>query len=147
MIEVTKNGLKDWLKSRTVGLCMVFNRILNFHVVRSTRPCQYTPACFIGKKEYRNLRDPGHVRRAPDYPDPRYYLNFTQKYFFRHASLRHLRVEQVHFFLGCPPRVFLPSNWKKTWLASTTATASRLARRSRERWRTRWTVMSRRRSI
>ena len=29
---------------RTVGLCMVFNRILNFHVVRSTRPCQFTPA-------------------------------------------------------------------------------------------------------
>ena len=27
-----------------VGLCMVFNRILNFHVVRSTRPCQFTPA-------------------------------------------------------------------------------------------------------
>ena len=62
VLEVTKNGLKDWLKSRTVGLCMVFNRILNFHVVRSTRPCQYTPACFIGRKEYRNLRDPGHVQ-------------------------------------------------------------------------------------
>ena len=27
-----------------VGLCMTFNRILNFHVVRSTRPCQFTPA-------------------------------------------------------------------------------------------------------
>ena len=104
VIEVTKNGLKDWLKSRTVGLCMVFNRILNFHVVRSTRPCQYTPACFIGKKEYRNLRDPGHVQRTPDYPDPKYYLNYTQKYFFRHASLRHLRVEQVRdfFFLRLP---------------------------------------------
>ena len=23
-------------------------------------------ACFIGKKEYRNLRDPGHVQRVPD---------------------------------------------------------------------------------
>ena len=37
-----------WLSIRTrlpeVGLCMVFNRILNFHVVRSTRPCQFTPA-------------------------------------------------------------------------------------------------------
>ena len=37
-----------WLPIRTrlpeVGLCMVFNRILNFHVVRSTRPCQFTPA-------------------------------------------------------------------------------------------------------
>ena len=93
-----------------VGLCMTFNRILNFHVVRSTRPCQFTPAsspsirdwgslflridrsdsgsgrarrvfggpvsgdlvacplkpCFTGKKEFRNLRDPGHVQRVPD---------------------------------------------------------------------------------
>ena len=103
MIEVTKNGLKDWLKSRTVGLCMVFNRILNFHVVRSTRPCQYTPACFIGRREYRNLRDPGHVQRVPDYPDPKYYLNYTQKYFFRNPALRHLRVEQVSVF-GFGPR-------------------------------------------
>ena len=116
VIEVTKNGLKDWLKSRTVGLCMVFNRLLNFHVVRSTRPCQFTPACFIGKKEYRNLRDPGHIQRTPDYPDPMYYLNYTQKYFFRHASLRHLRVEQVHVFVIL--RVCLPScllRGKSSW--------------------------------
>ena len=50
--------------TRTVGVCMAFNRLLSFHVVRSTRPCQYVPACFIGKKEYRNLRDHGHVRSA-----------------------------------------------------------------------------------
>ena len=79
MLEVSKNSLKDWLKSRTVGLCMAFNRMMNFHVVRGTRPCQFTPACFIGKKEYRNLRDPGHMQKHPDYPDPKYYLSFTQK--------------------------------------------------------------------
>jgi len=100
VMETTKNDLKDWLKCRTVGLCMVFNRLLNFHVVRSTRPCQFTPACFIGKKEYRNLRDPGHVAKVPDYPDPKYYLTYTQKYFFRHASLRHLRVEQFTRYLA-----------------------------------------------
>ena len=94
MLEVSKNSLKDWLKSRTVGLCMAFNRMMNFHVVRGTRPCQFTPACFIGKKEYRNLRDPGHMQKHPDYPDPKYYLSFTQKYFFRNEALRHLRVEQ-----------------------------------------------------
>ena len=35
-----------------------------------------------------------------DYPDPRYYLTFTQKYFFRSASLRHLRVEQFNRYLA-----------------------------------------------
>ena len=77
-------------------------RILNFHVVRSTRPCQFTPACFLGNTEFRKVRDPGHVNRLPDYPDPKYYLNYTGKYFFRHASLRHLRVEQVRVFVWCP---------------------------------------------
>ena len=98
VIEVSANGLKDWLKSRTVGLCMAFNRLacldfrrpclpghprractrarilallirserktptrlLNFRVVRSTRPCQFVPSSFIGKNEFRNQRDPGH---------------------------------------------------------------------------------------
>ena len=33
VIEVSANGLKDWLKSRTVGLCMALNRpaCLDFH--------------------------------------------------------------------------------------------------------------------
>ena len=42
-LETEKNGLKDWLKARTVGLCMAFNRIMHFHVVRSTRPVQWQP--------------------------------------------------------------------------------------------------------
>ena len=79
---------------------MAFNRILGFHPVRPTRPCQFTPASFIGKKEYRNLRDPGHVAKCPDYPDPQYYLSFTQKYFFRNTALRHLRVEQFNRHLA-----------------------------------------------
>ena len=100
-MEVSKNGLKDWLRSRTVGVCMAFNRILGFRVVRSTRPCSFAQGCFIGKKEYRNARDPAHLRNAPDYPDPFYFLNFTQKYFFRHVALRHLRVEQAWDFCLC----------------------------------------------
>ena len=98
-LETVADGLKNWLKARTVGVCMAFNRLLSFHVVRSTRPCQYVPACFIGKKEYRNLRDPGHVQKFPDYPDPQYYLNYTQKYFFRNAALRHLRLEQFNRYM------------------------------------------------
>ena len=93
-LETENNALKDWLKCRTVGLCMCFNRLLNFHPVRPTRPCQYTSGNFIGKAAYRNARDPGHIERVPDYPDPQYFLSYTQKYFFRNASLRHLRIEQ-----------------------------------------------------
>ena len=89
----------SWLKARTVGVCMTFNRLLGFHVVRSTRPCVFIPACFLGQKAYRNPRDPAHIEKHPSYPDPQYYLNYTQKYFFRHASLRHLRVEQFNRYL------------------------------------------------
>ena len=78
---------------------MTFNRLLGFHVVRSTRPCVFIPACFLGQKAYRNPRDPAHIEKHPGYPDPQYFLNYTQKYFFRHASLRHLRVEQFNRYL------------------------------------------------
>ena len=79
---------------------MAFNRLLRFHVVRSTRPCVFIPACFLGQKAYRTPRDPGHIERNPKYPDPKYFLNYTQKYMFRHASLRHLRVEQFNRYLS-----------------------------------------------
>ena len=39
------------------------------------------------------------MERHPTYPDPHYFLNYTQKYFFRHESLRHLRVEQFNRYL------------------------------------------------
>ena len=72
-LETVADGLKNWLKARTVGIRMAFNRLLSFHVVRSTRPCTYVPACFIGKKEYRNLRDPGHIEKYPQFPDPQHH--------------------------------------------------------------------------
>ena len=72
-LETVADALKNWLKARTVGICMAFNRLLSFHVVRSTRPCTYVPACFIGKKEYRNLRDPGHIEKYPQFPDPQHH--------------------------------------------------------------------------
>ena len=78
---------------------MAFNRILGFQPVRATRPCQFTPASFDGKTEYRNLRDPGHIAKCRDYPDPQCYLSFTQKYFFRDVVLRHLRVKQFNDYL------------------------------------------------
>ena len=91
-----RDGVKDFLKCRTLGLCMAHNRLLNFHVVRSTRPIQYIPAWFVPPKEHRTLRTPQHVRKNPEYPDPTYMINYTQKYFFRSKKLRHMRVEQVN---------------------------------------------------
>ena len=93
-------GLKNWLKARTVGICMAFNRLLAFHVIRSARPCVFVPACFLGKTEYRNRRKPPHLQSCPEYPDPQYYLNYTHQYFFRHPSLRHLRPEAITRYLG-----------------------------------------------
>ena len=99
-LETVAEGLKNWLKARTIGVCMAFNRLLAFHVVRSTRPCVFVPACFLGKKEYRNQREPAHLQKCPEYPDPQYYLNYTQKYFFRHPSLRQLRPEAFTRYIG-----------------------------------------------
>ena len=99
-LETVAEGLKNWLKARTIGVCMAFNRLLAFHVVRNTRPCIFVPACFLGKTEFRNRREPSHIQRCPDYPDPEYYLNYTQKYFFRHTSLRHLRPEAFTRYIG-----------------------------------------------
>ena len=33
-MESEKNGVKCWLKARTVGLCATFNRLLHYHCVR-----------------------------------------------------------------------------------------------------------------
>ena len=87
-------GLIEWLRCRTVGLCMAWNRLLNFRIVRSTRPCQFIPCVFVGKNEFRTERSVSHHRQYPAYPCPTHYLNYTQKYFFRHVDLLHLRVEQ-----------------------------------------------------
>ena len=101
-LENNKNGLVDWLRSRTVGLCMCWNRLMNFHIVRSTKPCQKTQISFIGSDEFRMERDPKHIIKFPEYPDKKHFLSYTQKYFFRNEKLRHLRVEQLtrYFFLA-----------------------------------------------
>ena len=90
------DGVKGVLKRRALGLCMAHNMLLNFHLVRSTRPVQYIPTWFVPPKEYRTLRTPRHVRKIPEYPDPTYMINYTQKYFFRSEKLRHMRVEQIN---------------------------------------------------
>ena len=71
-LETEKNGLKDWLKARTVGLCMAFNRILHFH---STRPVQWQPAEFVPKKDSCVPRGPSHISKKTDYPDEQFFMN------------------------------------------------------------------------
>ena len=95
-----RNSVKDFLKCRNLGLCMVQNRLLNFHLVRSTQPVQFTPGEFIPSPDSRTPREANHQQRYPDYPDPEYYLGFTQKYFFRHPKLRHLRIEQCNRYFA-----------------------------------------------
>ena len=99
-MEVERNGVKDFLQCRTVGLCMTHNRLLNFHVVRSTRPVQFVPANFLPGAEYRHRREEGHLAKYPGYPDKEFYLSFYQKYLFRPAELLHLRVEQLNRYFA-----------------------------------------------
>ena len=79
---------------------MAHNRLLNFHVVRSTRPVQFTPTAFVPDKDQRTLRNSDHLVKNPEFPDPKYHLDSTQKYFFRHEKLRHLRVEQLNRYFS-----------------------------------------------
>ena len=79
-----------------MGICMAFNRLMNFHVVRSTKAVTFSPSVFLGDPAYRHQREPWHVKNHADYPDANYYLNNIQKYYFRHPDLRHLRHEQFN---------------------------------------------------
>ena len=82
--------------ARTVGLPTAWNRLLNFHMVRSTKAVVYTPANFVQSPCDSALRSAEHLLHNPGFPDPMYYLNFLGKYFFRNTRLRHLRIEQFN---------------------------------------------------
>ena len=99
-MEGDRSGVKEFLKCRTVGLCMTHNRLLNFHVVRSTKPVTYTPADFVAPRGIRIPREQSHLTKHPDYPDTFFYLSHSGKYFFRHSDLRHLRIEQVNRYFA-----------------------------------------------
>ena len=98
-MEIEKNSAKFWLKARTVGVCSTYNRLLNFHVVRSTKPVLYASAKFVPDSEYSWRRTDFHLDKHPQYPDPIFYLDLLGKYYFRHASLLHLRMEQFNRYL------------------------------------------------
>ena len=99
-METEKNGVKDFLKCRTVGLCMSHNRLMNYHVVRSTRPVQFIPGEFLPAAALRSRREDGHLQKFPSFPDPECYLSYFQRYLFRPPELLHLRVEQLNRYFA-----------------------------------------------
>ena len=88
------NPVKRYLLSRNIGLCQCHSRLLGFHTVRSTKPTFYLHPHFVVPDASRIRRSEEHLAAVLGYPDDEYYLNHVQKFFFRHADLRHLRVEQ-----------------------------------------------------
>ena len=92
--------MREFLKCRTVGLCMTHTRLLNCHVVRATKPVTYTPTSFVPLAGTKTPRDPSHLQKYPEYPDKMYYMSAIGKYLFRHEELRHLRVEQVNRYFA-----------------------------------------------
>ncbi len=62
---------------------MAVNRLMGFHVVKSTRPVQFLNTKFIPPREFRARRDANAKQKAQGYPDEDFNLNATQKYFFR----------------------------------------------------------------
>ena len=87
------NPVKRYLLSRNIGLCQCHSRLLGFHTVRSTKPTFYLHPHFVVPETSRIRRSEEHLK-VVGYPDDVHYLNHVQKFFFRHADLRHLRVEQ-----------------------------------------------------
>ena len=74
---------------------MVYNRLLEFRVVRSTRAVVWQPGKMV--EEQPMHRGPEHLARHGDnYAYPCCYLTHQAKYLFRSAYLRHLRIEQFN---------------------------------------------------
>ena len=88
------NPVKRFLQRRHVGMPMCHSRMLGFHVVRSTVSTLYFFPQFTVANKARIERNPEHKQRSASYPDPQYYCNQMQYYFFRNEGLRHLRASQ-----------------------------------------------------
>ena len=50
---------------------MTHNRLMNHHVVRSTKPVHYIDPVFIPARDKRMPREDTHLAKYPDYPDCR----------------------------------------------------------------------------
>ena len=92
----SNNAAKAWLQCRTTGKATAWNRLLNFHIVRSTKAVVFTTPSFVQEPGDSSLRFAEHLAANPEYPEPMNYLTFIGKFFFRNARLRHLRIEQFN---------------------------------------------------
>ena len=95
-MESEKNGVKTWLKARTLGLCSALNRQMDFHTVRSTKPVAKIQQAFVNDPAYSTPRSDQHLAKHPNYPDSLFYLQSLGKYYVRGAELLHLRIEQFN---------------------------------------------------
>ena len=99
-LETTEDSVKFFLKARTVGLCMAYNRLMGFRVVQTRISVKFFHTEFLPANAGRSERTAKDKQQYPDYPHPQHYLNSTQKYFHRSESLRHLRLEQFHRYFS-----------------------------------------------
>ena len=79
-----------------------YNRLLNYHCVRSTKPVTYLPSEFVRDTAYSSVRSEAHLKKYSypnEFPDPLFHLSLLGTYLFRHASLLHLRIEQFNRYL------------------------------------------------
>ena len=93
------NPTKRFLQTRNVGACMACKRLLGFHIIRSTKDVRYLHPCFTVPPNGRIRRSPEHLANATGYPDPEYYLNEVQYYFFRNKDLADLRLAVLALLL------------------------------------------------
>ena len=89
---------------RNVGLCMCHNRIMGFHVVRSTVPTLYLWPQFTVDPAARVARAEEHLAKTTQYPDKHHYMNQVQKYFFRNEQLRYLQTGQFFRYFSLQPQ-------------------------------------------
>jgi hypothetical protein len=69
-LETQRDSVKNFLKCRTIGVCIAHSRLLGFHVVRSTRPCILAVTVFVPERQYVRPREDSHKAKWPLYPYP-----------------------------------------------------------------------------
>ena len=90
------NPVKRFLQSRNVGMCLCQHRLLGYHVVHSTKATVFLWPQFTVPGSNRVERSSEHLENNKVYPDPKYYLNLVQKYFFRSKGFEsHLRKKSL----------------------------------------------------
>ena len=68
----------------------------------------YLPSEFVRDKAYSSVRSEGHLKKYSyplEFPDPLFHLSLLGTYFFRNASLLHLRIEQFNRYLLVSDRI------------------------------------------